>query len=160
AVGANGNSPTVSMPNNNGPLNGNSFGLPATSTANQTDGNGNLVSTTWTYTDSNGSAQQFRVDYGTVSMQLHLCQLLDTDSCPCTEDAQSLQLPQKLTLPTGKFYLFTWSTDGNADLLRIDLPTGGYISYAYQTSTKHVGRTYTGGDDRHRGSGSPTEHYI
>ncbi len=65
------------------------------------------------------------------------CPLLPFQPFPsgttCVETGSTLNLPQKLTLPNGKFYQFTWSTDGNADLLRIDLPTGGYIAYSYET---------------------------
>ncbi len=86
----------------------------------------------WTIYDSNGNPQQFRVDYAQVNIQTNLCGTLS----PCFEDTGVSNLPQKLTLPDGRFYQFTWSTDGNADLLRIDLPTGGYLAYSYATSIR------------------------
>lgn len=151
---------TIGTPNNYGPLNGNTYTTPGISETNTTDSNGKLVSTTWTYSDSNGNQQQIKVDYTTVLFTTSLCPLLATDGWPCTEGGMSSQLPQKLTLPTGRFYFFTWSTDGNGDLLRLDLPTGGYIAYTYRTYTKFLGITYSGGTDgKGRGIGSPSKHY-
>src|SRR2546422_6131999 len=160
AIGANAYNTTISMPNNYGPLNGNSYTTPGISQTNQNDANGNLVTTIWTYSDSNGASQQIRVDYAPVSFQTHFCTILNVGTDPCVEAGVTSQFPQKLTLPTGKFYLFTWSTDGNGDLLRLDLPTGGYIAYTYQTYTKFLGTTYSGGTDGlGRGIGSPSDHY-
>jgi RHS repeat-associated protein len=159
AIGANAYSTTISMPNDYGPLNGNSFATPGVSETDQNDANGHLITTTWTYTDSNGTQQQLRVDYGTVTLQTHLCSLIpNLGSSPCVEYSSSSQLPQKLTLPTGKFYLFTWSTDGNADLLRMDLPTGGYIAYTYRTYTKFLGNTFAPSGNG-RGHGPALGHY-
>lgn len=45
-----------------------------------------------------------------VTFQTNLCPLLATDGWPCNEGGMSSQLPQKLTLPTGKFYFFTGLT--------------------------------------------------
>jgi len=161
AIGSNGYSTTISMPNDYGPLNGNSFATSGISETDQNDGNGNLVATIWTYSDSNGVSQQIRMDYAPVSFLTHFCTILNVGSSPCTEYGATSQLPQKLTLPTGKFYFFTWSTDGNGDLLRLDLPTGGYIAYTYQTFTKYLGITYSGGTDGiGRGSGTPSTHYL
>src|SRR6266446_2242736 len=85
---------------------------------------------TWTVNDSNGAAQQFRLDYAQIPIQTSLCGTLSN----CTEYNGTWNLPVKLTLPTGKFYQFTWVQNGNGDLQRVDLPTGGYISYAYTTN--------------------------
>ncbi len=160
AIGSNAYSTTISMPNDYGPLNGNSFTTSGISETDQNDSNGHLITTTWTYTDSNGASQQIRVDYAPISFLTHFCTILNVGSSPCTEYGVTSQLPQKLTLPTGKFYLFTWSTDGNGDLLRLDLPTGGYIGYTYQTYTKFLGTTYSGGTDgTGKGIGSPSDHY-
>ncbi len=160
AIGANASSTTISTPNNYGPLNGNTYTTPGISQTNTNDADGHLATTTWTYSDSNGNSQQIKVDYTTVTFTTSLCPLLATDGSPCTEGGMFSQLPQKLTLPTGKFYFFTWSTDGNGDLLRLDLPAGGYIAYTYKTYTKWLGDTFAGGGDgRGRGTGSPSKHY-
>src|SRR5262249_10614025 len=88
--------------------------------------------------DSDGNIREFSVDYGTVTSQTAFCPILFPNppaGTTCVETGRTLNLPVKLSLPTGKFYQFTWSSDGNADLTRIDLPTGGYISYTYDTHT-------------------------
>src|SRR5262249_20077306 len=73
SIGSNAYSTTIGTPNNYGPLNGNSYTSPGISQSNQNDANGNLISTTWTYNDSNGAPQQFRVDYVAVQLQTHFC---------------------------------------------------------------------------------------
>lgn len=91
--------------------------------------NGSLL---WTVTDSNGNPQTFRVDYTNVSVTTNFCPLrtgLTDGSKPCSEYAQTWQVPSKLTLPDGLFYQFTWSTDGT--LQRLDLPSGGSIAYTF-----------------------------
>src|SRR5262249_26272143 len=151
---ANAYSTTIGMPNDHGPLNGNSYTTPGISQTDQRDANGNLVTTTWTYQDSNGAQQQIRVDFAAVSFQTHFCAILNVGADPCFEYGTSSQLPQKLTLATGRFYSFTWSADGNGDLIRVDVPTGGSIAYEYGTYTKWLGDTYAGGSDgRGRGTG-------
>ena len=124
----------ASFPDNDGPFNGNkqeTLGRTVLSTfTSQPDGNGNFY-TLWTVQDSNGNPQQFRVDYSPGTGQTNFCSVAGLTNC--YEYSNHRSFPQKLTLPTGQFYLFTWSTDGNADLLRIDLPAGGYISYAYES---------------------------
>jgi len=160
AIGANAYDTTITMPNDYGPRNGNSYISPGVSQTMQNDGSGNLIGVTMTYTDSNGASQRIQVDYATVAFQTHFCTILSVGSDPCYEYATTAQMPVKFTLPTGKFYQFTWSTDGNGDLLRLDLPTGGYIAYAYQTYTKYLGITYAGGTDGlGKGIGSPFRHY-
>jgi RHS repeat-associated protein len=158
AIGSNANNTMIGTPNNYGPVNGNAYTTPGISATNTTDTNGHVVTTIWTYSDSNGIQQTIRVDYTTVLFQTNLCPVLATDGSPCTEGSMSSQLPQKLTLPTGKFYFFTWSADGNGDLLRLDLPTGGYIAYTYKTYTKFLNTTFSGGGQG-RGAGSPSKHY-
>jgi RHS repeat-associated protein len=107
------------------------------STTIQTGQNNVVLYRIDTVLDSDGNSQQFRVDFGSVTSLTSFCPLLPFQPFPsgttCVETGSTLNLPQKLTLPNGKFYQFTWSTDGNADLLRIDLPTGGSIAYSYET---------------------------
>jgi hypothetical protein len=107
----------------NGNLNGGGLGTSVT----QTGGSNYLI---YTVTDSNGNPQQYRVDFTNVTIQTSLC----NPNVTCYEESGYIwQMPSKLTLPTGKFYQFTWSQNGYGDLLRVDLPTGGYISYTYGT---------------------------
>jgi RHS repeat-associated protein len=138
-IGNNANSVSIQLANDIGQFNGNLGSELSTggSTTVQTDANGIALYRIDTVLDSNGNSQQFRVDFGPVSSLTSFCPLLPFQPFPsgttCVETGTTLNLPQKLTMPNGKFYQFTWSTDGNADLLRIDLPTGGYIAYTYET---------------------------
>jgi len=135
----NGNSVQYQMADDIGQFNGNLGSELSTggSTTIQTDANGVALYRIDSVLDSNGNTQQFRVDFGPVSSLTNFCPLLPFQPFPsgttCVETGSTLNLPVKLTLPNGKLYQFTWSTDGNADLLRIDLPTGGYIAYTYET---------------------------
>jgi RHS repeat-associated protein len=136
---SNGNVVQYEMANDIGQFNGN-FGNELStggSTTIQTDANGVVLSRIDSVRDSDGFLRQFEIDYGPVTSLTSFCPLVPPQPFPsgttCVETGSTLNLPQKLTLPTGKFYQFHWSTDGNADLLSIDLPTGGSISYAYAT---------------------------
>lgn len=82
---------------------------------------------TWTYTDSSGSSQSWRVDYTAVDF-MDLCGSLPH----CGNGAFPRVVPTKLTLPNAQFYQFSWQDNSLGELTRIDLPTGGYISYTYQ----------------------------
>jgi RHS repeat-associated protein len=131
--------PQYQMANDIGQFNGNLGNELSTggSTTVQTDANGVVLYRIDSVRDSDANLREFRVDYGPVTSLTNFCPLLPFQPLPsgttCVETGSTLNLPQKLTLPTGKFYQFHWSTDGNADLLRIDLPTGGYISYTYES---------------------------
>ncbi len=132
-IGTNGISRIVTWPLDDGTANGNirdSLGRTTLASAAQYDTNNNKISETWTVQDSNGGSQQFRVDYALLTIQTHFCAVAPLAS-PCVEGGTTSDLPQKLTLPDNRFYQFTYSTDGNADLVRIDLPTGGYLAYGY-----------------------------
>jgi len=86
----------------------------------------------WTIKDSNGNPQQYRVDYTNVAIQTNLCGLLPANPAhDCVEYSETWSMPATLTLPNGKAYQFTWQQNGHGELLRVDLPTGGSISYAY-----------------------------
>jgi hypothetical protein len=87
--------------------------------------------TTWTVTDSGGNSQVYRLDYTAVDNQTSFCGSPIVGTC---YELSGLDiLPLKLTLPSGKLYLFTWLNNANLELNRIDLPTGGYITYAYDS---------------------------
>jgi len=80
---------------------------------------------------SNGVQQTFTTTYSAVPVQTSLCSFATPIYEGCSEYTATWYLPTKLTLPNQKFYQFTWSQNGTADLLRVDLPTGGSISYTY-----------------------------
>src|SRR5262249_16240406 len=80
----------------------------------QKDANGVWLSRIDSVRDSDGILREFRVDYGSVASFTNFCPLLPFQPFPsgttCVETGSTLNLPQKLTLPTGKFYQFHWST--------------------------------------------------
>lgn len=130
-IGPNGSTPSYQLTDNeNTLLNGNSYVSQTGSAAYQFDASGHKTSETRTFQDSNGNNLSFRIDYAQVAVNTHYCVALTT---PCSEYSGAFTLPQTLTLPDGRAYTFTFSTDGNADLIQIDLPTGGYLAYAYKT---------------------------
>ncbi len=89
----------------------------------------------WTTHDSNGNPQTFRVDYIFVPVQTTLCQFKRVVRETCYELSTSIYVPSKLTLPTGLTYQFQWDgNSGTADLIELDLPTGGAMKYAYQST--------------------------
>jgi len=83
---------------------------------------------TWTYHDSNGASQVWRVDYTALDMNDGAC----TGLQHCTDLNKPKLVPRQLTLPTGRSYQFAWVNNSGAELQQITLPTGGYITYTYQ----------------------------
>lgn len=72
---------------------------------------GNIVQgpqyTNWNYTDTNGVAQSYRVDYQAIDVLTHFC-----PSTNCTEYSGLVLFPSKLTLPNnGGAYRFTWQNN-------------------------------------------------
>ena len=88
--------------------------------------------TTWTVKDPNGVARDFRLDYEAVDLHTSACNSpYVPPTQPCNEQIGVVVRPNKLTLPDGNFYRFTYAQNSSAELTRIDLPTGGYIAYTY-----------------------------
>lgn len=82
--------------------------------------------------DSNGQSEDYRVDYSTVNYLSAACPQIwniGVASQPCQETGAASPEISKITLPTGKFYLFAYDSVGH--LTRIMLPTGATIEYAY-----------------------------
>jgi hypothetical protein len=85
--------------------------------------------------DANGQIQIFRVDYQLVDIQSQMCSTIGNPPPPCNEDVGDFDLfIQKLTLPTGKAYIFTYNNNSPGELARVDIPTGGFITYTYNAS--------------------------
>jgi RHS repeat-associated protein len=83
--------------------------------------------TTWTYNDSSGTPQTWRVDYEAIDVHSGLCAGIPN----CSDPTLAKLVPLRLTMPTGRYYQFTWNNNSGAELLRVDLPTGGYLAYTY-----------------------------
>src|SRR5712692_10139672 len=82
----------------------------------------------WIVRDSNGVVQTTRVEFIDVAVQTNF-QLPQV-----SEYFGSLfGLAKRIILPNGLTYRFTYDGGAYGDLLRVDLPTGGYIRYEHQT---------------------------
>jgi hypothetical protein len=121
--------------------NGNEFG--ATDTLNRTlvtvtNGSGYTI---YAVTDSNGAAQNYRVDYTTMSTATNYCGSLNHPPLwTCNETTSNLQVPSKLTLPDNQTYQFAWFQNTPGELESITLPTGATITYSYSTPKSRPAR--------------------
>jgi RHS repeat-associated protein len=83
--------------------------------------------TLWTYTDSNGATQSFKLNYEAIDISTSFGCLGS-----CTQYTTPLLVPASLTLPNSSgTYTFGWQNDDAAELTSVGLPTGGSISYTY-----------------------------
>lgn len=90
-----------------------------------------LPYTTYTINNSAGKPLVFRVDYQNVAVTSDICAATN-GAYPCTDISQTQILPSMLTLPTGKTYVFKYTSNTPGDLYEMDLPTGAVITYQYQ----------------------------
>lgn len=87
--------------------------------------------TNYTVKDSGGISQIFRVDYQAVDTVSSMCSLVTGSTC--TEALPSAQfVPRILTLPNLATYVFTFNNNTPGELARLDLPSGGFITYTYR----------------------------
>jgi RHS repeat-associated protein len=105
-----------------------------TMTASADTLNRNLVTTyngngytTYTISDSAGNPLVFRVDFQTITFTSDICGSIQY----CTDSDFYISVPTKITLPTGKTYVFKYAANTPGDLIEMDLPTGAVITYQY-----------------------------
>lgn len=96
---------------------------------------GNTISqpsyTLWTYKDSNGNAQSYRVDYGAFDGKSEGCSNKKFLGYNCVDQSSMIVLlPVKITLPDNQTYQFSYQNDAQDELLQVKLPTGTTISYS------------------------------
>jgi RHS repeat-associated protein len=97
-----------------------------------TNGSGYTI---YTVTDSNGNAQNYRVDTTTITPVTNFCgSLHNPPYWVCSEPDAPMQVPSKITLPNGATYQFAWNNNTFGQLASITLPTGGVIGYTYNQS--------------------------
>src|SRR5229473_38465 len=100
-----------------------------------TDTLGRTVQTDGSYYDSSGTLRSTSVTPQNVPIYTNQCPLSGADFCH--EYANTLSLPQVLTLPNGMKYTFTYDLQGAAthpydgEPLSVALPTGGQISWTW-----------------------------
>lgn len=142
-------------------------GTLATSINGEVDSNGNLPGvsgtpftasrvgsqTVWTYTDSNGQPQTYRIDYTSNTIQTAAC---STPVLPphqyCAEYTSTSNVPQKLTLPDGSTYQFTWVNNSYGQLQSLTLPSGGTVTYDYYPILFYADVIPAGTDTGHHGN--------
>lgn len=89
--------------------------------------------TLYTVLDSNGNAQSYRLDYAAIDVLTNFCPTAEPPGGSCSEYSATRVVPEKLTLPTGLFYQFSWIDSSPQELQSITLPTGGSVSYTYSS---------------------------
>jgi len=102
--------------------------------------------TTWTYTDSNGASQSYTLNYVAIDVNTHFCgfQLPPVLPGDCTEYTGTYLAPSELLLPNSSgTYSFSWVENDAGELAQINLPTGGYIAYTYNTGSMTVQKANT-----------------
>ncbi|HEY2495815.1 MAG TPA: hypothetical protein VGK24_01995, partial [Candidatus Angelobacter sp.] len=84
----------------------------------------------WITQDSLGNPQRTRIEWATLPVCTNFQQGDTVDTC-----GGDIKLARKIDLPNGLAYQFTYDTGTTpghyGELLRIDLPSGGYIRYEY-----------------------------
>jgi hypothetical protein len=84
----------------------------------------------WITQDSAGNPQTTRIEWAMEAVCTNFGQGDTLDDCPA-----SLKLARKIDLPNGLAYQFTYDTGTTpghyGELIRIDLPSGGYMRYEY-----------------------------
>ena len=103
---------------------------------NEVDGttSGGLPYTTYTAENYAGNPLVFRVDYQQVVMLTDICAAttgVESAAVNCTDAPTTVTVPQKLTLPNGKTYVFKYAANTPGDLSELDLPNGATITYSY-----------------------------
>jgi RHS repeat-associated protein len=99
-------------------------------------GTGPALHVIYTVNDSNGNPQQYHVDYEEVQWTSTACPQSGVGLAPsgqpqCNEISTTGIEVSRITLPDQKAYVFTYNAGSPGELSRIDLPTGGSISYTY-----------------------------
>jgi RHS repeat-associated protein len=83
----------------------------------------------WITKDQNGNDQVTRIEWSYAQVSTNFQQT------GIQETAPSIRFAQKIDLPNGLSYRFTYDTGSSpghyGELLRIDLPAGGYVRYEY-----------------------------
>ncbi|AEU36103.1 RHS repeat-associated core domain protein [Granulicella mallensis MP5ACTX8] len=92
--------------------------------------------TNYTVYDSSGNPQVYKVDYQAMDFASNMCTEAtmsgtQSQSYPCEDTVIPIIEPWHLTLPSGKAYVFTFNNGSMGELAKVDLPTGGSISYSY-----------------------------
>jgi RHS repeat-associated protein len=84
--------------------------------------------------DSAGNPQTYRIDYQGIDTHSDMCSFMLPSRYPCFEEISVKVVAHQLTLPNNKTYVFSYNNNTPAELSRVDLPTGGFITYVYTAS--------------------------
>ncbi len=86
--------------------------------------------TLYSFDDSNGNQQSYRVDYAAVDQTSDICTMAGIYTCYPPGTGPVL-VPIKLTLPNGTTYAFAYNNNTPGELEQMTLPTGATIAYTY-----------------------------
>jgi hypothetical protein len=79
----------------------------------------------------------------------------------CTDSTEPYGFPSKLTLPTGKAYVFKYANNTPGDLIEMDLPTGAVITYQYKDFYQEkLNTSITKGEPNYVGGRAVTERTV
>jgi RHS repeat-associated protein len=98
--------------------------------------------TLYSFYDSNGTQQSYRVDFTQINLVPDLCSVVPTgDTC---EGGGSFPtwMPSMLTLPNSTTYQFAYNNNTPGELQEMILPTGATVTYTYQDGySSHIVQT-------------------
>lgn len=92
--------------------------------------------TVYTVYDPNGSAQTYTVNYALVPTNTNFQIPSPGGIGNIHESTLGVYAVSSITLPNGRSYQFQYENNSYAGLTRIDLPTGGYVTYTWATQTE------------------------
>jgi RHS repeat-associated protein len=111
------------------PSSGDSLGQAGLSTTNGTTASG-APYTLYSFYDSNGVQQSYRVDFTQITLQSDLCSIEKYSTC--YGGGGGGWMPSMLTLPNSTTYLFAYNNNTPGELQQMTVPTGATIAYTYE----------------------------
>ena len=86
--------------------------------------------------DSNGTLQTYTVNYAPITLSTHF-NVTSGSYGPIAENSETRNVITSVVLPNGRSYQFQYETNGFGGISRIDLPTGAYVTYVWDTWSDH-----------------------
>jgi RHS repeat-associated protein len=87
--------------------------------------------TLYSYYDSNGTQQSYRVDFAQINLVPDLCSIVNYSTC-YGGGSFPTWTPSMLTLPNSTTYQFAYNNNTPGELQQMTLPTGATIAYTYE----------------------------
>lgn len=106
-----------------------------------TDTLGRTIPLDGTYFDSSGTQRQIQVITTSVAISTQLCWFGNGDTCD--EKIATWTVPGQIIFPNGMTYTFTYVQNQYGEPSSVTLPTGGQISWTWNTTPDSAGRRVT-----------------